>query len=140
MSLEQALDKNTAALNALNETIGKAKLMAHPDQPAAKAATKAAEPPAAAKVPTPEAIAANAAVEAAKAAAPDYDKVVNPLILKCAQTTTKAATLAILGGFTSADGKPCANGKQIKPEDYARLVQQLNAAITSAGASGDSLV
>lgn len=145
MSLEQALEKNTAAVNALNETIGKAKLMAHTEQPGmvlgaaagAQAASKAA------KVPTPEALAANAAAEAAKAvaaaAAPDYEKVVNPLILKCAQVTTRATAGSILATFTSVDGKPCTNGKHVKPEDYASLVQKLNAAIAAVN-SGDSLV
>lgn len=139
MSLEQAIEKNTAALNVLNETLGRAKLMAHPEQPG-KTATKPEAAPAAAKVPTPEAVAAKAASEAAAAAAPDYQKVVNPLILECAKVTTKAATLAILGGFTTTEGAPCANGKQVKPEDYASLVQRLRAAIASVSVSGDSLV
>jgi hypothetical protein len=139
MSLELALEKTTAALNALNETLGRAKLQAHPEQPS-KAATKAQAEPAPAKVPTPEAIAANAAAEAAKAAAPDYEKVVNPLILKCAQVTTKATAISILGTFTSAAGTPCSNGKHVKPEDYSALMVKLNAAIDAASGSNDTLV
>lgn len=139
MSLELAIEKNTAAVNALAEVIGKAKLSAHPEQPS-KAATKAQDAPAPAKVPTPEAVAANAAAEAAKAAAPDYEKVVNPLILKCAQVTTKATAISILGTFTSVDGKPCSNGKHVKPEDYSALMVKLNAAIDAASGSNDTLV
>lgn len=146
MSLELALEKNTAAvekqtvaMTALGELLGKAKLQAHPEQPS-KAATKAQDAPAPAKVPTPEAVAANAAAEAAKAAAPDYEKVVNPLILKCAQVTTKATAISILGTFTSAAGTPCSNGKHVKPEDYSALMVKLNAAIDAASGSNDTLV
>lgn len=127
MSFEDVVTQHTAALNAhtaaILQSIGKTALQAAA-APAGKAATAAK--------------AADAATTAV--VFPDYTKVVFPKVNEAVKKIGREPTVAILASFTSAEGKPATNGKEVQPKDYAALVAACDAAIAAKTTEAPSLV
>lgn len=112
MSLEKALEANTAALLALTAALS-----------ANAAISKAAAPASPAATTTPPA-AAPAAAKPAPSAALDYEKDVKPLALRVAKEKTRDGLLAVLGQFNIAQAN------LLKPEQYGAFIAACNKKLT----------
>lgn len=113
MSLEKAIEANTAAIIALTAAIAAA--AGNKTGPAPAAAPAAAKP--AAEKP------AEQTVREAKTGPLDYEKDVKPLALKVAADLKREGLLGILGKFGAA------NAQALKPEQYADFVKACNEAL-----------
>lgn len=133
MSLEAALQENTAALNAV-----RAVMESNFGKPGVHGGDKPGAGAASVKTETKTAGATKAAAPAAAAAAtsdvPDYEKVVNPKVLEVVKKAGRDVAVALLATFKDSEGNPVKNGKGLQPSDYAAVVRACDAAISAAAA------
>lgn len=125
MTIEAALQENTAALRD-----HAAALRAVAESNFGKPGVHGGDKPAAAPAKPTKAPAA----ATGEAAAPDYEKVVNPKILECVKKAGRETAVSILAQYKDADGNPCKNGKGLQAADYAKVVSDCDSAIIGAGA------
>lgn len=124
MSLEQAVQENTAAVRALIAALAGSTI--------ASAANENVAQPDAAKPTKPKAVKTEAApapapVDIAKDAytppTPDYDKEVAPLLTKVLKAGGRQTLMSLFGRFKVA------NGGQLKAEQYAQVIADCGATL-----------
>lgn len=118
MSLEAAIQENTATMRELINKLGTGPALPGVDKPAAAPAPAR---PAATKPPQAPKGAAPAASVAASAPAATY-RDAERAVLDLAKVKQREAAVKLLATFKGADGKPATNLKQVLEKDWGALI------------------